>query len=129
MIKYTLTCPKDHTFESWFQSASAYDALRASGHVTCAVCGDGDVSKTVMAPSVQTSLKGPQTQLKEWRDRIEASSEYVGPRFADEARKMHVGDAPERPIYGEANLKEAKSLVEDGVPVMPLPFIPKKKAN
>ncbi|MFO7806409.1 MAG: DUF1178 family protein [Paracoccaceae bacterium] len=129
MIKYTLTCPQDHTFESWFQSAGAFDTLRTSGHVTCAVCGDADVKKTVMAPSVQTSMKAPQTQMKDLRDKIEATSEYVGPRFAAEARKMHIGDAPHRAIYGEANIKDARSLLADGVPVMPLPFIPTKKTN
>ena len=129
MIKFTLSCPQDHTFESWFQSGEAYDSLQAAGHVTCAVCGDAKVEKKVMAPAVATSLKGPQTPMQALREKVEATSDYVGASFAKEARKMHDGDIPHRPIYGEANLKEAKSLVADGVPVMPLPFIPRKRTN
>ncbi len=61
--------------------------------------------------------------------KIEANSDYVGPKFAAEARKMHDGDAPTRAIFGEANPAEAKALIEDGVPILPLPFGPKQKAN
>ena len=67
--------------------------------------------------------------LAELRNRVESQSEYVGTRFAHEARAMHLGEAPERSIYGEATATEAKSLVEDGVPVMPLPFMPTRKTN
>lgn len=91
-----------------------------------------------MAPSVPT--KGNNTDLREpmsdaetamakVRDHIEANSDDVGLSFAQEARKMHDGDMPERAIHGTAKLEDAKKLVEDGVPVMPLPFLPKRKAN
>lgn len=67
--------------------------------------------------------------MADLKRKVEENADYVGMSFATEARAIHDGTAPERPIYGEANLKEAKSLIEDGVPVAPLPFMPKKKAN
>lgn len=142
MINYTLRCDQGHDFDSWFQSASAYDVLERSGHLSCAVCGSANVRKAVMAPRVSNSgkkdaapmaLSAPGSEaekaLAEMRQKVEENSDYVGGKFADEARAMHLGDTPERSIYGEANLQEAKALVEDGVPVMPLPFRPKKKLS
>ncbi|MEF3047240.1 DUF1178 family protein [Pseudotabrizicola sp. L79] len=142
MIKYALKCAKAHEFESWFQSAAAYEALQVGGHVTCPVCGDSGVEKLLMAPSVRparkagaekASLQAPASEVEQamaaLRAQIEANSEYVGVNFVTEARKMHAGDAPERAIYGEAKPEEAKKLIEDGVPVAPLPFLPKRKAN
>ncbi len=92
-----------------------------------------------MAPRVSTARdKAPaptpeptpqMPDLEKMRQEVETNSEYVGDKFATEARAMNDGDAPERSIYGEASLDEAKSLVEDGVPVVPLPFIPTKKTN
>lgn len=67
--------------------------------------------------------------MAEMKRQVEENSEYVGDTFAEEARAMHLGDAPERAIHGEANLKEAKELIDDGVPVVPLPFAPKRKTN
>ncbi|MEJ6398366.1 DUF1178 family protein [Yoonia sp. 208BN28-4] len=131
MIRYHLTCDNDHAFESWFQSSAAYDTLAAAGMVSCAVCGSSTVSKSLMAPTV-TATKAPKAApapLEKLRAEIEANADDVGNRFATEARAMHLGDAPERPIYGQANGAEAKSLIEDGVPVLPLPFIPRKKAH
>lgn len=88
----------------------------------------------IMAPAVATSSavtvpKQAEAALAAMREKVERESDYVGTGFAKEARDMHDGVIPERPIYGEANLHEAKKLVDDGVPVMPLPFVPKKKAN
>lgn len=138
MIKYTLKCDQDHQFESWFQSAAAYDALASSGHISCAVCGSGTVERALMAPAVpaksnKTKLSAPsndaETALAHMRKQVEENSDYVGMSFAKEARKMHDGEAPERAIYGEAKLDEAKKLIEDGIPVAPLPFMPKRKTN
>ncbi len=157
MINYTLKCANDHRFDSWFQSAAAFDKLKAAGMVACAVCGDTNVEKAMMAPRVRparsaaakpqettpapapgaANAPGPLSQpaspaeqaLKELRDHVEANSDYVGKDFASEARAMHVGDAPERPIYGEAKVEEAKALIEDGVPVAPLPFYIGRKTN
>jgi hypothetical protein len=144
MIRYSLKCAAEHSFDSWFQSASAFDALAASGHVTCPNCGSAEISKTLMAPAVSPARKAgasapdkplstpanPQeTALAAMRAEVEANSDYVGKSFVSEARKMHEGTAPPRAIHGEARLDEAKKLVEDGVPVIPLPFLPPRKLN
>ncbi len=134
MIKFHLKCDQDHQFESWFQSGAAFDKLVTAGMINCTTCGSTDVTKMIMAPAVNTSNsiavpKQTNAALAELKKKVEANSEYVGSDFATEAREIHDGTKPERPIYGEANLQEAKKLVDDGIPVMPLPFIPRKKAN
>jgi hypothetical protein len=138
MIRYALSCAKDHSFDSWFQSADAFDKLKTAGMVTCAICGSAEVKKSIMAPRVRTSeaetpLSAPaspaEQALKELRENVEANSEDVGSNFAKEARAMHDGTAPERSIYGEAKIEDAKALIEDGVPVVPLPFGPNRKTN
>lgn len=143
MIRYALTCANDHGFESWFQSAEAFDRLVASGMVSCAVCGSDKVTKTLMAPSVRPARKAAEVPAKPlttpqnpaemalaaMRRQIEENSDYVGMNFAAEARAIHDGEAPERSIYGEARADEARKLIEDGVPVAPLPFLPARKTN
>jgi hypothetical protein len=148
MIRYALKCTNAHSFESWFQSAEAYDSLLSGGMIVCPTCSDTDVAKTLMAPQVraarskaaepaaatsQAMVNAPDPRLseaiRELRAHVEKNSEYVGPRFASEARAMHEGDLPHRAIYGEARADEAKKLIEDGVPALPLPFIPKQKTN
>jgi hypothetical protein len=137
MIRYALRCDSDHGFDSWFGSADAYDRLRAAGHVACPDCGSTQVDKALMAPNVTpsrtTELAAPrdprEAALAELRRRVEENSEYVGLEFAAEARRIHEGAAPERSIYGEARPDEARRLIEEGVPVAPLPFLPKARAN
>lgn len=147
MIQYALKCANDHSFDSWFQSAAAFDKLAGAGLISCAVCGSSEVEKAIMAPRVSAardmtaeraaSKAGALSQpaspaeqaLAELRRKVEKNSDYVGMNFATEARAMHDGDAPERAIYGEARLDEAKKLLEDGVPVAPLPFMPNRKTN
>ncbi len=138
MIQYALKCENDHQFDSWFQSASAFDALQKAGHLACAVCGSAKVQKAIMAPRVAAkdgkdeSKLGPNEQeqaLAALKQHVEENADYVGSNFAEEARSMYLGATPERAIYGEANGAEAKALIEDGVPVAPLPFVPNRKAN
>ncbi|SDE49651.1 DUF1178 family protein [Limimaricola pyoseonensis] len=141
MIRYDLTCKNGHAFDSWFASASAYDALEKAGQLSCAVCGDARVTKALMAPSVKESeaprqprrLSEPGTPLEramaELRRKVEANSDYVGDAFAREARDMHEGRSPERAIHGEAKPEEARRLIEDGIPVAPLPFAPRRRTN
>lgn len=145
MIRYALTCAEGHSFESWFASASAFDDLRGRGLVACVACGSGEVEKALMAPAVRpTPRSEPRAEapgskppprdpreeaLARLRAKVEAESEYVGLSFAAEARAMHEGDVPHRSIYGEARPDEARALLEDGVPVAPLPFVPKRSAN
>lgn len=141
MIHYALRCDEGHDFDSWFQSASAFDTLKEAGHLSCATCGSADVDKAVMAPRVslpddmaqakplRPAPTGQDQAIADLKSHVEKNADYVGPRFAEEARSMYLGAAPERAIYGEANAVEAKKLIDDGVPVVPLPFRPKRKAN
>lgn len=143
MIRYAMKCAQAHEFESWFASAGAFDTLLKSNMVTCPVCGVTEVSKAIMAPRIGSprkkdspksgALAAPMSEaeqaLTKLRKHVEENSSYVGARFADEARKMHDGDIPARAIYGEAKAEEAKQLIEDGVPVAPLPFVPQRKTN
>ena len=144
MIQYALKCDDGHQFDSWFQSASAFEALEKSGHLSCAVCGSAEVKKAVMTPRVVTKgavdahpVKPSLTEktsdqekaLAALRAHVEKNADYVGSRFADEARATFLGATPERAIYGEPNGAEAKALIEDGIPVAPLPFLPNRKAN
>jgi hypothetical protein len=146
MIQFSLKCSNDHRFDSWFQSSAAYDKLERAGMVTCAVCGVASVSKAVMAPRVRpardaapapvpataptTAPAHPGEQaLAALKKHIEANSDYVGKDFVREARAIHDGTAPERAIYGEARPEDARRLIEDGVPIAPLPFVPRRKTN
>lgn len=145
MIQFTLKCTNDHRFDSWFQSGTAFDKLHSAGMVSCAVCGSTEVVKAVMAPRVSTADAPPpaakptprlsepaspaEQALAELKKYVEKNSDYVGRNFAAEARAIHTGDAPARPIWGETRGDEAKKLIEDGVPVAPLPFMPTRKSN
>ena len=136
MIRYALKCTSDHGFDSWFKSAAAFESLSAAGHVICPVCGVAQVEKALMAPGVtlaKASLSLAETErekaMADLRRKVEENSEYVGVNFVAEARKMHDGDVPERSIYGEARPEEAIKLLEDGVPIAPLPFMPARKVN
>ncbi len=146
MIQYTLKCTDGHRFDSWFQSAVAYDKLAGAGMVSCAICGSSKVEKAIMTPRVrparatsasETPPKGTLSEpasvaeqaMADLKRKIEESSDYVGKDFVREARAMHDGTAPERSIYGEAKPEDARALIEDGVPVTPLPFLPNRKTN
>ena len=136
MIRYNLKCTNDHQFDSWFADAASYDTLRGRNLVSCSVCGDTDVSKSLMAPQIRpargalSQAASPAEQaIAEMRKHIETNADDVGTNFAAEARKIHDGETPERAIYGQANVQEAKELIKDGVPVVPLPFMAKDKAN
>ncbi len=155
MIRYALKCPEGHAFESWFQSSSTFEKLVAEGMIACPECGTSEgIEKALMAPRVSPAkgraapdggedpaggktppaLTSPEERsrrkaLAALQARIEASADYVGMKFASEARAIHEGLAPERPIYGETRPEEAKALIEEGVPVAPLPFTPRRKTN
>ena len=133
MIRYTLKCAAGHGFDSWFQSASALDKLLTAGQVTCPVCGAATVEKALMAPALGATLRDALTDreaaLATLKAEVEAKSEYVGVNFVAEARAMHDGDKPERSIYGEARPEEAIKLLEDGIKIAPLPFMPARKVN
>lgn len=142
MIRYDLKCAEGHGFEAWFASSSAFDEQADRGLVSCAVCGSADVRKALMAPRVPAKASSAEPDAKpmlnapvqaevakrlaELRREVEKSSDYVGKDFASEARRIHLGESEQRSIWGEATKEEAKSLVEDGVPVAPLPPMPKR---
>jgi hypothetical protein len=128
LIRYTLICDSDHRFDSWFQSADAYAALSAAGQLTCAACGSAKVSKTIMAPAVAAD-RGKEAAVQKLRKQVEANAEDVGTSFAKEARAMHLGDAPERAIYGEATGADVRALLADDISVLPLPFMPRRRTN
>jgi hypothetical protein len=158
MIRYTLRCEREHTFESWFQDSAAYDSQVKRKLVSCPVCESVKVAKAIMAPRI-VSKKGREraepvpapapaveapaptpapgatpllmaqerelrAKLKELRDHIVKNADNVGEKFPNEARKMHYGEIEHRPIYGEASPEEAKSLIDEGVEVSPLPVLP-----
>lgn len=150
MIHYALACDAGHEFESWFPSSASYDAQAAAGLVTCPACGSAKVGKRLMAPAVARSDRGPaalpvvapqpeappplalaseperqvRTMLRALREHVRRTSEHVGPRFADEARRMHYGESETRAIHGQASLDDARALLDEGIAVHPLPTLP-----
>lgn len=139
MIQYSLSCENDHKFEAWFKSASAYDEQAARGVVSCPICASVSVTKALMAPAiarkqnqkVALSAGHPEQvelhkKLKALREKIVAETDYVGDKFATEARKIHDNEIESRAIYGEATSDEVAGLVEDGIDFMPLPNLPEE---
>jgi hypothetical protein len=139
VIQYALHCEKDHSFEAWFKSASAYDEQRARGIVSCPVCGSSSIDKALMAPAVARSSSDKMAVsnsvpdharmlelLRQYRQKVLSEAENVGEKFAEEARKIHFEEAPSRGIYGQATKDEVVSLLEDGVEILPLPELPEE---
>ncbi|WP_045834836.1 DUF1178 family protein [Hyphomicrobium sp. 99] len=142
MIKYRLGCPSGHEFESWFRASADYDAQVLAGAIECPLCGSIDISKVPMAPSIVTratvapprpdnaiamqsgDAKAALEALRAIKKTIFESSEDVGTRFAEEARKMHFGEIEERHIRGSSTLEEARELIDEGVPFGILPALP-----
>ncbi len=139
MICYTLICSNNHKFESWFANANAFESLKKNNHLSCAICGDTEIKKAIMAPHVNSTKrekinKNPlstkkslaETALSELKKKFEKMSENVGNNFAKEARAINDGISPERTIHGKATVEEAKSLNEEGIKVFPLPWVDRK---
>jgi hypothetical protein len=146
MIVYDLACTHGHRFEGWFGSSADYEDQHARGLLACPACGVSEVSKAPMAPAVPA--KGNQLQevlapeparpmanmpmppqvqqalaaLAKAQAEALKNSTWVGGKFAEESRAMHYGEREEAPIHGQATLAEAKALIEEGMPVAPLPF-------
>lgn len=132
LITYSLRCHRGHEFEGWFGDSAAFEDQRASGHLVCPMCRSARVEKAVMAPAVcgtkKTSTRSKAAEARQMRQfmtglrkYVQQNADYVGPNFAEEARKIHYGETPERHIYGEATRREAEELVEEGIDVAPLP--------
>jgi hypothetical protein len=140
MIRYDLICDEGHEFDGWFASSDAFDKQNKRRLVACSHCGSAKVAKQMMAPgipvksnratqkmvagSVDPRMRQLMQMMREVRKNVEANSEYVGDRFADEARKIHYAEAKKRGIYGEAGLEEAKALIDEGIEVHTLPRLP-----
>jgi hypothetical protein len=130
VIVYNLRCRNSHEFEGWFRDSAAFDTQSKGGKLTCPVCDSRKVEKAIMAPAVSGAKKSAVTtdeakKMRQFmtglRKYVQENADYVGPNFAEEARKIHYGEAEDRHIYGEASLEEAKELVDEGVDVAPLP--------
>jgi hypothetical protein len=143
MIRYALVCEHEHPFEAWFGSSADYDDQAARGLVECPFCASPAVRKQIMAPAVVGAKKSAEDQpapqavmmeaMAKMRRHVEANFDYVGERFPQEARDIHAGETEARPIYGEASPNEVRALMEEGVPVAPLPMAarprPKSQVN
>ena len=154
MIRYALVCDQRHEFESWFSNSAAYDQQAKRGLVTCPACGSAKVEKAIMAPRLAGTKKAaklprdsasaapaaaapvamisPQerefrSKLKELRDHLTKNADYVGPKFPEEARKMHYGEIDHRSIYGEATPADAKELHDEGIEFHPIPVLPDER--
>jgi hypothetical protein len=121
MILYNLTCSAGHEFEAWFRNGDAYTEQSAKGAIACPECGGAEVRKAPMAPSIGKGVARRQDALAELKRLVESQFENVGERFAEEARQIHYGEAEARPIYGQATLDQVKDLLEEEIPVLPLP--------
>jgi len=135
VIVFDLHCEDSgDVFEAWFQSGADYEDQKARGLVQCPSCGSDRVTKAPMAPRIPVKSSGdakPLAQLAALQAAVLKNSEWVGDRFAEEARSMHLGETDPRPVHGNATAAEAKSLIDEGVPVapLPLPVVPPGQVN
>jgi hypothetical protein len=129
MIVYNLRCRSDHEFEGWFKDGAAFDAQAQANKLVCPTCNSRGIEKAIMAPAVAGTKKSTapdeMRKMRQFmtglRKYVQDNAEYVGPNFAEEARKIHYGETEERQIYGESTVQEAVDLVEEGIDVAPLP--------
>lgn len=131
MIVFTVRCSASHEFEAWFRDGDAFEAQRQANEITCPYCGDTAVEKAVMAPRLGRSREASppvspaqmRAALLELRRQVETNCDYVGPRFAEEARRIHYGETDPRGIYGEATAEESRELSDEGIKVGRIPWI------
>lgn len=137
MIRFSLICERAHEFEAWFRNNDDFDKQAKRGFVECPHCGSSRVAKALMAPAVSTARKKEKTALAmseahkqfmaQWKtaaEKLRENADYVGDKFADEARKIHFGETEPRGIYGEATTDEVRDLIDDGIDFMPIPVFP-----
>ena len=121
MILFNLTCASGHEFEAWFRNGEAYGEQADAGAIACPSCGATEIRKAPMAPSVSRGVAKRHDALSDLRRLVESKFENVGEKFADEARQIHYGEAEARPIFGQATAEEIKDLLDEEIPVLPLP--------
>ncbi len=132
MILFTLRCASGHEFEAWFRDGDGFEAQQQAGEIACPDCGDSKVEKALMAPNLGRShKKGPpispaqmRAALIELRRQVETNCDYVGERFAEEARKIHYGEVDPHGIYGEATKEESRELSDEGISFGQIPWVP-----
>jgi hypothetical protein len=139
MISFNLRCRKDHEFEGWFRDSASFERDLKKHRIECPVCGDTKLERALSAPNIATSesraasrheqARQMRDQLRELRRHVESTAENVGERFPEEARRIHYGESERRAIYGDASPDETKDLLEEGVPIAPLPWIEEAKDN
>ena len=135
---YDLQCDSGHVFEGWFQADSNYEAQRAGGLLSCPVCGNQQVERKLSAPRLNLAhaaapaataeraapaVAAPPDQgalLRQLRLALR-QMENVGPRFAEEARRMHEGESDARAIRGTATPEERRALADEGIDCLPIP--------
>lgn len=139
MIVFDLVCSNSHTFEAWFPDSRAFERQRRKKAVACPRCGDAKVQKALMAPNIATSKKRvaadkrasdlaaeAMRMLAEARRQVEDNCDYVGDKFAEEARKIHYGETEKkRAIYGQATKPEAEELRDEGIEFNEIPWVPR----
>jgi hypothetical protein len=139
MIKYSLICDNDHVFEAWFSDSESFEKQNKKNLISCLICSSTKIKKDIMAPRI-SSGKQKTNRLNQKKDKIEmilnkvrkhveSNFDYVGDKFADEARAIHYGEKEEREIYGETSIDDAVELIEEGINVEPLPGINPKIKN
>jgi hypothetical protein len=131
MILFTLRCVHGHEFEAWFRDGDGFEAQQKAGEIGCPECGDTSVEKAVMAPRLARSCQMPaispaqfRAALIEMRRQIETNCDYVGTRFAEEARRIHYGEIDPHGIYGEATDEESRELDDEGISFGRIPWVP-----
>ena len=139
MIKYNLKCESNHNFDAWFSDSSNFDEQNKKNLIFCPKCNSTKIEKNIMAPNIGSKKQSYTNALKteknyekiirNIRKHVEKNFEYVGNKFADEARAIHYGEKEEREIYGETSVEEAVDLIEEGVNVSPIPGIDPKLKN
>jgi hypothetical protein len=145
VILYRLICADGHEFDAWFRNSATFDRQAAKGVLSCPSCNSDQVTKAMMAPrinrgaamDVEPATTGQQIalaatpeaaglkdMLRALRRQVEENCDYVGDRFAQEARAIAEDRADARNIYGEATSEEVRELLDDGIDVAPLPWLP-----
>ena len=139
MIKYSLKCDKEHSFEAWFSDSLNFEKQNKKKLISCPSCSSLEITKNIMAPNISSKKKNSnkinqkkdkvEMVLNKVRKHVENNFDYVGDKFADEARSIHYGEKEEREIYGETTLEDAVELIEEGVNVQPMPGVNPKLKN
>ena len=133
MIVFDLQCGGDcGSFEAWFSSSADFESQSDAGLVQCPFCRSTEVSKAPMAPRVpRKGSENPLARIAAVQAEMLKDSRWVGDRFAETARAMHSGEVQRELVHGNATIEQAKSLVDDGIPVapLPLPVVPPNQLN